>query len=103
MRLMGRLFTTSARRRWRACTPEATVRTAGKMFPNRGFCDTNAALPDPARSGHFSPTASGRRSRLVPMVQARKNLGAQRMAWQQELPPVLAVAGLAADYLSPPA
>jgi hypothetical protein len=37
------------------------------------------------------------------MVQARKNSGAPRMTWQQELPPVLAVAGLAADYLSPPA
>src|SRR5438477_436449 len=37
------------------------------------------------------------------MVQAREILGARRMAWRQELAPVVAVAGLAADYLSPPA
>jgi hypothetical protein len=37
------------------------------------------------------------------MVQARENLGARRVAWQQEVAPVLAVAGLAADYLSPSA
>ena len=36
------------------------------------------------------------------MVQARKDLGARRMVWRHEVPPVLAVAGLAADYLSPP-
>lgn len=37
------------------------------------------------------------------MLQTRENLGARRMDWRQEWAPVLAVAGLAADYLSPPA
>jgi hypothetical protein len=37
------------------------------------------------------------------MLRASDGLGSGRFSWRRELPPVLAVAGLAADYLSPPA
>jgi hypothetical protein len=37
------------------------------------------------------------------MISTSGHLGVSRISWRRELPPVLAVAGLAADYLSPAA
>jgi len=39
----------------------------------------------------------------VLMISIFDRIGERRINWRRELPPVLVVAGLAADYLSPPA
>ncbi len=42
-----------------------------------------------------------KRSRLASMISTAGRPGVSRIFWRRELAPVLAVAGLAADYLSP--